>query len=168
MKVFGEEAEARLGAHVLLPLLGVCRGLPGTPGAWLQLWQTVTFMFLESKMPHFLLGCEPALGGWEWRKPGHLLHPSSCPFSSASLFTQVHVQCLTEPPPLWGWLVASWSLQIEPSPKGPLTHLGPAVLPLAIVSKPFFPKDRGFLVCSLSRSSLGGTGMTKGCVLPLS
>lgn len=36
-----------------------CRGLPGTPGAWLQLWQTVTFMFLESKMPHFLLGCEP-------------------------------------------------------------------------------------------------------------
>lgn len=99
MKVFGEEAEARLGAHVLLPLLGVCRGLPGTPGAWLQLWQTVTFMFLESKMPHFLLGCEPGLGGWEWRKPGHLLHPSSCPFSSASLFTQVHVQCLTEAPP---------------------------------------------------------------------
>lgn len=43
MKVFGEEAETRLGAHVLLPLLGVCRGLPGTPGAWLQLWQTVTF-----------------------------------------------------------------------------------------------------------------------------
>ena len=75
---------------------GVCRGLPGAPGAWLQLWQTVTFMFLESKMPHFLLGCEPervvaGLRRWKWRKPGHTpsplphapllcysLHPSPC------------------------------------------------------------------------------------------
>lgn len=93
MKVFGGGRGQARGACPA-STLGVCRGLPGAPGAWLQLWQTVTFMFLESKMPHFLLGCEPewvvtGLGQWEWRKLGHLplprapllcfsLHPSPC------------------------------------------------------------------------------------------
>lgn len=82
--------------------LGVCRGLPGAPGAWLQLWQTMTF--LESKMPHFLLGCEPEGCGWagkvgmEEAQP-HPLSPPPCPSPLLLLFTRVHVQCVTEPPP---------------------------------------------------------------------
>lgn len=46
MKVSGEEAGARLGAHVLPPPLGFAGAARG-PGAWLQLWQTVMFMFFN-------------------------------------------------------------------------------------------------------------------------
>lgn len=137
-------------------------------------------MFLESKMPHFLLGREPEGGrvaglgvGWGWRKPGHLLHPPLCPFSSASLFTES--TCLTEPPAPVGLAPARPPARppgvdrlSRPSPKGPLARLGAAVPPSPLSLNLFFPKDRGLLVCSLSRSSLGGTGRMEGCVfLPL-
>lgn len=90
MKVFGEEAGARLGGACPAPTLGVCRGLPGAPRAWLQLWQRVMFMFLKTPHTHFLLRCEPqgrvvvtGLCGVEWEGAWP---PPMFPFLSSATF----------------------------------------------------------------------------------
>lgn len=51
MKVSREEAGDQAGGACPAPTPGVCRGLPGAPGAWLQLWQSDVHV-LKSKMPH--------------------------------------------------------------------------------------------------------------------
>ena len=48
MKVF-RGGRGQAGGACPAPTPGVCRGMPGAPGAWLQLWQTVMFMFLNQK-----------------------------------------------------------------------------------------------------------------------
>lgn len=51
------------------PTPGVCRGLPGAPGAWLQLWQTVMFMFLNQKRHIHISSLDdvnPKGGGCDW------------------------------------------------------------------------------------------------------
>lgn len=53
MKVFGEEAEPGWGAHVLPPCLGLAGVLPGAPVAWLQLWQTVMYLFFSPRLATF-------------------------------------------------------------------------------------------------------------------